>query len=132
VGAGITARIRAQERSMSADPIDRRLAAAERLLEEKTRALTQSQERLRALQEQLLALYRNLPNPVLRVAGSGEVLGANRAALELLGFDEAAMKGRHVGTISTFAARALRQPAGQPSPAQREETWTAASGDKIP
>ncbi|HEY2732894.1 MAG TPA: ATP-binding protein [Polyangiales bacterium] len=111
---------------------EEKVALLEQMIEGKTRELSLANEKLRAANDYLTELYHVMPNALLMVTETGEIRQVNRAALELLNYTEAQLKGRNIAAVSVDAARALSQEDTCAESTKREEWWLAATGDKLP
>jgi hypothetical protein len=101
----------------------RSLLRVEDLLEERTRALRESEAQLRAL-------FRAIPDAVLVRNDGGVILQANAVAAQWLGSTEAELVGRNV---DEFTQPATPLPIGPPpagGPRIVEVAWVSATGER--
>jgi len=109
-----------------------RIAILERMIEDTTRDLYQSNEELRDANGYLTHLYRVLPGALLVIEHDGVVRDLNEAAAAMLRCSAKALRGRDAALVSSALAR-LSTNRSQVSTHHRfEDEWTQADGGNVP
>ncbi|MEZ4416325.1 MAG: ATP-binding protein [Gemmatimonadota bacterium] len=107
---------------------ERRVAILEEMIEDRTRALFLSNERLQRANAYLMELYSVMPEALCVVQHDGVVRDVNDALVELIGRERETLLGRTVETISPRLSEFLRSAGDDARVDHFEDEWQSAQG----